>query len=134
MATSITQRSVAQLLTEDHDHIDVLFEQAVKGDSAALSVFKVRLRAHMQIEEELLCPLLVDQALSAPRAVMKREHDRLRGLLDEDDFDFIATCLGSHNSKEERIIYPACTGPRFASLVTEIGAALSVSGGVDLSR
>ena len=124
MTTLTAEPSVAELLTEDHDQIDVLFEKAVKGDSAALSAFKVRLLAHMQVEEELLFPLL-DESFSAPVAVMKREHDRLRGLLDEDDFEFIVTCLGSHNSKEERIIYPACSGPRFASLVPQISAALS---------
>jgi iron-sulfur cluster repair protein YtfE (RIC family) len=125
MATPTAERSVAELLTEDHDQIDALFERAAKGDASALAAFKGRLRAHMQVEEELLFPLLDDASFSAPVAVMKKEHDRLRELLEEDDFEFIGNCLGSHNSKEERVIYPACTGPRFAPIAGQISAALS---------
>ena len=116
--------SIAGLLTADHEEIDALFAKAVEGDAPALEAFKKRLRLHMRLEEELLFPVLSGTSLAAPARVMTGEHDRLRGLLDDDDLQALPTCLGSHNVKEERVIYPACEGPAFEPVVARLRDAL----------
>ncbi len=117
--------SIGSLLTQDHDEIDALFQRAVDGDSAARTAFEERLRLHMRIEEEILFPALSDTPLAVPARVMVKEHDLLRDLLDKDDLEALPSCLGSHNVKEENVIYPACEGPTFAPQLAKVREALA---------
>jgi iron-sulfur cluster repair protein YtfE (RIC family) len=121
----MSQTTVQTLLEADHREIDAAFDKAVAGDRSALATFKQRLEMHMKIEEEILFPALAGTPLATPCRVMAKEHDLLRELLADDDLQALPTCLGSHNNKEERVIYPACTGPAFEATVSAIERALA---------
>ena len=119
--------SLGELLEADHREIDELLEKGAAGDIAALTAFKKRLTAHMDAEEQILFPALAGTPLATPFRMMTKEHDLLRELLADDDLQALPTCLGSHNNKEERVIYPACVGPAFEALIPRVAAALGAA-------
>ncbi|MHB8417546.1 MAG: hemerythrin domain-containing protein [Myxococcales bacterium] len=111
-------------LTADHEDIDLLLARAIEGDVASLAAFKSQLRLHMRVEEEILFPAIEGTPLALPARAMIRDHALLRELVDDDDLQALPTCLGSHNVKEERIVYSACERPEFASVLARVRKAL----------
>lgn len=84
--------------------------------------FEARMRRHFAMEEEVLFPAIEEATgmRGGPVAVMRHEHEQMRGLLDEmarratdadfdgvlDQGDTLLMLIQQHNSKEEGILYP----------------------------
>lgn len=124
--------STAQHFMADHRECDELWsevEAAVqkKDDAAAKSaweVFERRMRRHFAMEEEVLFPDLEAVTgmppFAGPTAVMRMEHEQMRGVLDQmageaakgnfvslaDHGDTLLMLIQQHNVKEEGILYP----------------------------
>jgi hemerythrin-like domain-containing protein len=114
--------------TADHRACDALFgavEDA--GDdalaaAAAFSRFDQALRRHLDMEEGVLFPAFerATGMTGGPTAVMRMEHDQMRGLLDQmgdavgsgrldallDQGDTLLMVIQQHNVKEEGMLYP----------------------------
>ncbi len=124
-------RAVNEALSWDHNRLDALearaFAARAKGDldeaRAIYAVFAYGLRRHIRFEEEILFPEFETQAGFSPEvgptAVMRDEHREILRCLDRIEAgisDPIANVdaprralhavLGSHNLKEENIVYP----------------------------
>jgi hypothetical protein len=120
----MSEATVQTLLEEDHREIDALFEKAVAGDHAALARSGTPSSSHEDRGRDSL-PDARSPPLATPCHVMTKEHDLLRELLADDDLQALPTCLGSHDNKEERVIYPACAGPAHAATASAIERALA---------
>ena len=122
---------LAKYLTEEHRDCDDQFSRAEAaasdGDIAAARVafaeFAANLAHHLEMEEGVLFPEF-EQATGmhgvGPTAVMRMEHEQMRGLLgqmqgalageDLDSFLGIGETLNiliqQHNMKEEHMLYP----------------------------
>lgn len=128
----MTGASISQFLTDDHRGCDEQFaslETLVQkkdwaGAGAAFTTADRRLRCHLDREEQVLFPAF-EQATgmrSGPTAVMRMEHEQMRGLLgplatavrDRDGtrcLDLVESLLlliQQHNMKEEQVLYPMC--------------------------
>jgi len=128
-------RGINEALSWDHDRLDDLearaFQARARGDSeravAVFAIFAFGLRRHIRFEEELLFPefearLGLSSAMG-PGAVMRDEHraileclGRIERSIGDPDSSAESTrralhaILGSHNFKEENIVYPGTDG------------------------
>jgi iron-sulfur cluster repair protein YtfE (RIC family) len=122
--------TISAFFGQDHDRLDALFTtyQSLKRtefDKAkeAFKEFKFGLQRHIVWEEDLLFPLWEDKtgmSEGGPTFVMQAEHRQIGEQLDaihqkvtaqnpdtdREEQTLLAT-LGSHNMKEERVLYPA---------------------------
>lgn len=124
------QNTISAFFEQDHDRLDGLFKsfQSLKhSDFAkakeAFKEFKYGLRRHIVWEEDLLFPLWEEKtgmSEGGPTFVMRAEHRQIGEQLEaihqkvadqnpdaEQEEQALAAILGSHNMKEERVLYPA---------------------------
>ena len=122
--------TATEYLSWDHDRLDGLLESirsgVERGDWAAVrrhyAEFHGGLDRHIRREEEILFPLFEERTrLTGPTEVMRQEHRLIRGALamlngavgrgDARAFRAslarLLAVLPDHNSKEERVLYPA---------------------------
>lgn len=120
---------IAAFLERDHDEIDDLFEKyrdaKHRGDRASEAAFRefdVRLRRHIDWEEDVLFPVFEQrkegQMQRGPTILMRHEHEQIRMYLDliadalksgsspRTYENALLTTLQEHNEKEEGILYP----------------------------
>jgi regulator of cell morphogenesis and NO signaling len=123
------QKTIAALYEQDHDRLDELFktfQQLKRSDFAkakeAFAAFKIGLQRHIVWEEEILFPLWEKETgitEGGATSVMRTEHRQIgqhleaihREVIDQNpDSDqeeqALLVLLGSHNMKEERVLYP----------------------------
>ncbi len=145
---------IARVLARHHDRCDELLAQAdshvargdVRSARKATADFRDQIERHFCGEEDWLFPAF-EQATglrSGPTAVMRAEHARMRGLLDQMqaalDSGEVASCegiattlailIGQHNQKEEAMLYPMCDAALAgagADLAAQLGRDLEVS-------
>jgi regulator of cell morphogenesis and NO signaling len=121
--------SISSEFTRDHCRLDIHFEDARRlatadklgGAVAAFRRFAYELARHVGIEEKQLFPLFDARAgMPGPTTMMRHEHRELERLvalaaasLEREDAATFATeaaalaaLLGTHNLKEERVLYP----------------------------
>ena len=123
--------TILEFMNADHDRLDNTFEEfkSLKKDDIETAKtlfcdFKTRLQTHIIWEEDILFPLF-ERATgmhdTGPTAVMRTEHRHIENFLEEigekihvgdvEGIDAAETglleVLGSHNQKEENILYPA---------------------------
>jgi len=124
------QKTIREYYEQDHDRLDGLFKsfQSLKrSDFAkakeAFKEFKVGLQRHIVWEEDLLFPLWEEKtgmSEGGPTAVMRMEHRQIGQQLEaihdkvaeqnpdsDQEEQALLNILGSHNMKEERVLYPA---------------------------
>lgn len=123
-------KSISEFFEQDHDRLDELFKtfQRLKRSDfpkakEAFKEFKFGLQRHIVWEEDLLFPLWegkTGMSEGGPTFVMRAEHRRIGEHLeaihqkvaeqnpdsDREEAELLAL-LGSHNMKEERVLYPA---------------------------
>ena len=122
--------TILKFYEQDHDRLDELFktyQKLKRSDFAqakeAFEQFKSGLQRHIVWEEDLLFPLWEDKtgiSGAGPTVVMRAEHrqigqqleaihDKVAGQNRDSDQEeqALLNVLGSHNMKEERILYPA---------------------------
>src|SRR5918996_5201998 len=130
MEDDMNQSMIQQSFQQDHERLDELFKQfqnLKRSDYAkakeSFKDFKFGLQRHIVWEEEVLFPVWEEQTgmmSMGPTEVMRAEHRQIGEYLEaihkkvqEDNPDSDAdeqrllAVLGSHNLKEERILYPA---------------------------
>jgi len=121
----------SQFFTEDHRACDSQWAaleaaaDAGRGEEAKehWSRFDAAMRRHYAMEEEVLFPAIesvTGMVDAGPTAVMRGEHQQMRGLLDQmgeaaaagdfdsvlDQGDTLLMLIQQHNVKEEGILYP----------------------------
>lgn len=126
----MTDKSLMQFFTEDHREADQLWaavEEAVNGGDAgtinqAFAAYKSRMLRHFSMEEEVMFPAFeakTGMTSGGPTAVMRMEHEQMRGLLEQmssaleagnpgeviDLGDTQLMLVQQHNQKEETILY-----------------------------
>ena len=124
------QHTISAFFEQDHDRLDALFQsfQALKRYDVAKATeafkeFKFGLQRHIVWEEDLLFPLWEEKtgmSEGGPTFVMRNEHRQIGEQLEaihqkvieqnqESDHEELALLklLGSHNLKEERVLYPS---------------------------
>lgn len=124
------QKMISAFFEEDHDRLDELFktfQRLKRSDFAkakeAFKDFKFGLQRHIVWEEDLLFPLWEEKtgmAEGGPTFVMRNEHRQIGEQLEaihqkvaeqnpdsDQEEQALLTLLGSHNMKEERVLYPA---------------------------
>ena len=124
------QKTITAFYEEDHDRLDKLFatyQQMKRSDFAkakdAFRAFKIGLQRHIVWEEDLLFPLWEEKtgmSEGGPTFVMRSEHRQIGQLLEsihdavaannpgsDQDEQLLLSVLGSHNMKEERVLYPS---------------------------
>lgn len=124
------QKTISGFYEQDHDRLDELFKtfQNVKrSDFAkakeAFKEFKFGLQRHIVWEEDLLFPLWEEKtgiSEGGPTFVMRHEHRQIGQLLEaihqkvadqnpdsDQEEQALLNLLGSHNMKEERVLYPS---------------------------
>jgi iron-sulfur cluster repair protein YtfE (RIC family) len=118
-------------MSKDHDSLDNLFEEFNKLRKSDISRakplflnFSAGLQAHIAWDEDILFPIFERETGmrdAGPTAVMRMEHGQIKNFLEDisgkvlagelDGIDELGTkllqVLGSHNMKEENILYPA---------------------------
>lgn len=127
--THAPMESITDCLAADHVRIDAHFADARRlaadgkllDAATAFDDFTRALRGHILVEEELLFPVLESKLrMLGPTDVMRHEHRAIDALIDQaaaalgraDALGFsavagqLATLLGLHNRKEERVLYP----------------------------
>jgi len=119
---------VQQYFAADHRECDAAWAalEAAGDDPAHQGAlfrdFEARLLRHLSMEEEVLFPAIEEATgmRGGPIAVMRHEHEQMRGLLAEmarraaggdfdgviDQGDTLLMIIQQHNSKEEGILYP----------------------------
>lgn len=123
-------QTISKFFEQDHDRLDELFktfQQLKRSDFAkakeAFKDFKFGLQRHIVWEEDLLFPLWEEKtglAEGGPSFVMRNEHRQIGQQLEaihqkvaeqnpdsDQEEQSLLTLLGSHNMKEERVLYPA---------------------------
>jgi len=124
------QKTISEFYEQDHDRLDELFKTFQKmkwSDFAkakeAFKAFKFGLQRHIVWEEDVLFPLWEEKtgmSEGEPTFVMRAEHrqigqqlEAIHGKVAEQNPDsdqeeqVLLDLLGSHNMKEERVLYPA---------------------------
>ncbi len=124
------RKTISAFFEEDHDRLDELFktfQKMKRSDFAkakdAFEDFKVGLQRHIVWEEDLLFPLWEEKtgmAEGGPTFVMRNEHRQIGEQLEviyqkvaeqnpdsDQEEQSLLTLLGSHNMKEERVLYPS---------------------------
>lgn len=124
------QQTISAFYEQDHDRLDGLFktfQQMKRSDFArakeAFKEFKFGLQRHIVWEEDLLFPLWEEKtgmADGGPTFVMRNEHRQIGQQLEaihrkvadqnpdsDQEEQALLNLLGSHNMKEERVLYPA---------------------------
>ncbi|MBI1953497.1 MAG: hemerythrin domain-containing protein [Candidatus Omnitrophica bacterium] len=125
----MTQPSIVSYYGQDHDRLDGLFKQFQAGKRSdpetagkTYREFMAGLKRHIVWEEEILFPLFEDKTGMrdvGPTAVMRMEHQQIRGFLDailqkverqeaasDAEEAALLEVLSAHNQKEEQILYP----------------------------
>jgi regulator of cell morphogenesis and NO signaling len=123
------QQTITAFFEQDHDRLDELFktfQQLKRSDFAkakeAFKEFKVGLQRHIVWEEEILFPLWEKETgitEGGATSVMRAEHrqiglhlEAIQRKMAEQNSDSdqeeqaLLNLLGSHNMKEERVLYP----------------------------
>lgn len=125
----MSEQSVTDFYAHDHDRLDGLFKQfqTLKRTEGAQATkhfagFQSGLTRHIAWEEELLFPAFESKTgmrNTGPTAVMRMEHREIKQLLaviadgiqngvaTDTEEQQLLSVLGSHNEKEEGILYPA---------------------------
>jgi hemerythrin superfamily protein len=124
------RRRISEFFQQDHDRLDALFQsfQTLKRHDfvkakEAFKQFKFGLQRHIVWEEELLFPLWEEKtgmSEGGPTFVMRTEHRQIGQQLEaihqkvaeqnpesEQEEEALLKLLGSHNLKEERVLYPS---------------------------
>lgn len=124
------QKTISGFYEQDHDRLDELFKtfQNLKRSDfgkakEAFKEFKFGLQRHIVWEEDLLFPLWEEKtgrSESGPTFVMRNEHRQIGQLLEaihrkvadqnpdsDQEEQALLNLLGSHNMKEERVLYPS---------------------------
>jgi iron-sulfur cluster repair protein YtfE (RIC family) len=124
------EETITMFYEEDHDRLDELFktfQRLKRSDFAkakeAFKEFKVGLQRHIVWEEDLLFPLWEEKtgmSDGGPTFVMRQEHRQIGQLLEsiharvaaqnpdsDQEEQLLLNVLGSHNMKEERVLYPS---------------------------
>ena len=124
------QKTICEFYEQDHDRLDELFktfQKMKRSDFAkakeAFKAFKFGLQRHIVWEEGVLFPLWEEKtgmSEGGPTFVMRAEHrqigqqlEAIHGKVAEQNPDSdqeeqaLVDLLGSHNLKEERVLYPA---------------------------
>lgn len=125
------QNSISAFFEQDHDRLDALFQsfQTLKRHDVAkaqevFKEFKLGLQRHIVWEEDLLFPLWEEKtgmSDGGPTFVMRNEHRQIGEQLesihhkvveqnpesDQEEEQALLKLLGSHNLKEERVLYPS---------------------------
>lgn len=124
------QSTITAFYEKDHDRLDELFKtfQTLKRSDfpkakEAFKAFKVGLQRHIVWEEDLLFTLWEAKtgiSEGGPTMVMRSEHRQIGQLLEsihekvaagnpdtDQEEQWLVSMLGSHNMKEERVLYPS---------------------------
>jgi len=124
------QKTISEFYEQDHDRLDELFktfQQLKRSDFAkakeAFKDFKFGLQRHIVWEEDLLFPLWEEKtgmSEGGPTFVMRSEHRQIGQQLEvihdkvaeqnpdsDQEEQVLLNLLGSHNMKEERVLYPS---------------------------
>lgn len=123
-------KTIRAFYEQDHDRLDELFktfQQFKRSDfvkaKEAFRQFQFGLQRHIVWEEDLLFPLWEEKTGmtdSGPTFVMRAEHRQIGQQLEaihdkvveqnpesDQEEQSLLSLLGSHNMKEERVLYPA---------------------------
>lgn len=123
-------KTISAFYEQDHDRLDELFKTFQKFKRSdfskakeAFKDFKFGLQRHIVWEEDLLFPLWEEKtgmSEGGPTFVMRAEHRRIGQQLEaihdkvaeqnpdsDEEEQALLDLLGSHNMKEERVLYPA---------------------------
>lgn len=136
---------VQEFFATDHRHCDAAWAalEAAEDDAGRQSTlwkdFAARMQRHFAMEEEVLFPAIeaATGMRSGPTAVMRHEHEQMRGLLAEmarradtgdfdgviDQGDTLLMLVQQHNAKEEGVLYPLAEralGPSWAALAERL--------------
>jgi iron-sulfur cluster repair protein YtfE (RIC family) len=124
------QKTISEFYEQDHDRLDELFktfQKLKRSDFAkakeAFKAFKFGLQRHIVWEEDVLFPLWEEKtgiSEGGPTFVMRSEHRQIGQQLEaihgkvanqnpgsDQEAQALLDLLGSHNMKEERVLYPA---------------------------
>ncbi len=122
--------TIVSFMEGDHDRLDQIFQNFQKAKNTdpqeaknLFHEFRMGLRRHIVWEEEILFPLFEEKTGmtdTGPTAVMRMEHEQIKGYMDQifekinaEDFatenleQSLVDVLTAHNEKEESILYPA---------------------------
>jgi regulator of cell morphogenesis and NO signaling len=122
-------KPITAFYEQDHDRLDELFktfQQLKRSDfpkaKEAFTVFKLGLQRHIVWEEGLLFPLWEKETgitEGGATSVMRAEHRQIEQQLEaihqkvteqspdsDQEEEALLNLLGSHNMKEERVLYP----------------------------
>lgn len=124
------QKTISAFYEQDHDRLDELlktFQKLKRSDfpkaKEAFKEFKFGLQRHIVWEEGVLFPLWEEKtgmSEGGPTFVMRAEHRQIGQQLEaihgkvadqnpdsDQEEQILLDLLGSHNRKEERVLYPA---------------------------
>ena len=124
------QKTISEFYEQDHDRLDELFKTFQKlkrfdfgKAKEAFKEFKYGLQRHIVWEEDLLFPLWEEKtgmSEGGPTFVMRSEHRQIGQQLEaihekvaeqnpdsDQEEQELLNLLGSHNMKEERVLYPS---------------------------
>ncbi len=124
------QKTISAFYEQDHDRLDELFKTFQKMKRVdfpkakkAFKAFKFGLQRHIVWEEDVLFPLWEEKtgmSEDGPTFVMRAEHRQIAQQLEaihgkvadqnpdsDQEEQALLDLLGSHNMKEERVLYPA---------------------------
>jgi iron-sulfur cluster repair protein YtfE (RIC family) len=124
------QKTICEFYEQDHDRLDELFktfQKMKRSDFAkakeAFKAFKFGLQRHIVWEEDLLFPLWEKEtgmSEGGATSVMRAEHRQIGQHLEaihdkvaeqnpdsDQEEQALLDLLGTHNIKEERVLYPA---------------------------
>ncbi len=124
------QKTISAFYEQDHDRLDELFKTFQKMKRSdfskakeAFKAFKFGLQRHIVWEEEVLFPLWEEKtgmSEGGPTFVMRAEHRQIGQQLEaihgkvadqnpdsDQEEQALLDLLGTHNMKEERVLYPA---------------------------
>ncbi|MBF0276302.1 MAG: hemerythrin domain-containing protein [SAR324 cluster bacterium] len=127
---TLNSQSITEVMSHEHSVCDQLFEDAEialadgRNEAGAKLVrsFAAHLNHHFEMEEIILFPAFeaVTGMAGGPTAVMRAEHQQIRGLLDQlsqeldaENFEEVIAIgetlnilIQQHNMKEENMLYP----------------------------
>ena len=124
------QKTISAFYEQDHDRLDELFKTFQKMKRSdfpkakeAFKAFKFGLQRHIVWEEDVLFPLWEERtgmSEGGPTFVMRAEHRQIGQQLEaihgkvadqnpdsDQEEQALLDLLGTHNMKEERVLYPA---------------------------